>query len=195
MGIKFQRTPRTGILIESIKFRSSWVDPNSYGLVKAKEMVFEMGLGPCGRHVTELRYEVDEDLLKISQWSRHPCDLAPPTDDYYNACRKIDRHEDAERLYERERRLAGYCGLGRLVRPEETVTTGFWWWKRTYTIPAETLPEIPKPEGFLEATELAALKAHRSAIWQAHAKWQDAVEVKHFIYKMADVHGRIEVVK
>lgn len=58
--------------MKTIKFRASWVDPGSYGLVKAKEVVFEHGLGPCGRVVTHLHCTITEDLLTVTQWSYDP---------------------------------------------------------------------------------------------------------------------------
>ncbi|WP_449640131.1 hypothetical protein [Pseudomonas sp.] len=54
-----------------LKFRASFPQPESYGLLKVTEVVFEHGLGPCGRIVTDLDYEVSETLLVIHQTSFH----------------------------------------------------------------------------------------------------------------------------
>lgn len=63
---------------KSVKFRASFVQPESFGLLKVKEVEFKLGLGPCGRHVTELSYSISGDLLTIVQRSREPDDLIGP---------------------------------------------------------------------------------------------------------------------
>lgn len=55
--------------MKTIKFRASWVDPGSYGLVKAKEVEFSLGLGPCGRIVTSLEYRISGEFLTVIQTS------------------------------------------------------------------------------------------------------------------------------
>lgn len=169
---------------KSIKFRASWVDPNSYGLVKAKEITFEHGLGPCGRHVVSLAYEVTEELLTIRQWSRSPELLHEPQ---CHSQWKLDRHQRLERSYR---------PAVTLKRQEERVT-GFLWWRKSEWVDVieTTMGDREKPEGLLEDSEVETLKAEVREHWAAVQKWNDDLEVKTFVYKMADVHGRIEVVK
>lgn len=56
-------------MAKSIKFRASFTQPDTYGLAKVKEVVFSLGLGPCGRVVTKLDYEILGDLMVIRQTS------------------------------------------------------------------------------------------------------------------------------
>lgn len=59
-------------MLKAIRFRASWVDPGSYGLVKAKEVEFKLGLGPCGLVVTALWAKVDGEILTITQHAYDP---------------------------------------------------------------------------------------------------------------------------
>lgn len=167
-----------------IKFRASWVDPNSYGLVKAKEITFELGLGPCGRHVVDLAFEVTDDLLTIKQWSRSPELLHEPR---CSAKWKLDKHNRLERSYRPTVTL----------KRKELRTTGWLWWEKSewVDVTETTIGDAVKPEGLLEDSEVAALKAQMRAYQKAMQEWHDDLELKTFVYKMADVHGRIEMTK
>ena len=61
-----------------IKFRASFAEPGSFGLIKAKEVVFQLGLGPCGRFVTALDWNFDKDHLVVMQTSYPEEPPAPP---------------------------------------------------------------------------------------------------------------------
>lgn len=166
------------------KFRASWVDPNSYGLVKAKELTFELGLGPCGRHVVSLGVAITDDLLTIKQWSRSPELLHEPQCD---AKWKLERHQRLERTYR---------PAVTLKRQELRVTGMLWWRKEEWVDVIETTHgDAVKPEGLLEDSEVAELQDQIRKYYSAVTKWNDDLELKTFVYKMADVHGRIEVVK
>ncbi len=57
---------------KSVVFHASWPDPGSYGLIKAREVEFKHGLGPCGRIVTRLSVHIEGQFLKVSQTSVLP---------------------------------------------------------------------------------------------------------------------------
>ena len=83
---------------QSLKFRASFVQPESFGLLKVKEVEFKLGLGPCGRHVTSLSHHITADLLTIVQVSRLPDDLEPPDgSEAQIAKRKLREDEDLHR--------------------------------------------------------------------------------------------------
>ncbi|WYW04209.1 hypothetical protein Kallioja_00011 [Pseudomonas phage vB_PpuP-Kallioja] len=54
-------------MVQRIKFHASFPEPERYGLMKVTEVVFKLGLGPCGKHVHNLAYEVTDNLLTITQ--------------------------------------------------------------------------------------------------------------------------------
>lgn len=60
--------------LQSIKFLASFPKKDSYGLLQVNEVEFKLGLGPCGKHVHNLRYEVSDHLLTIIQRSTVPGD-------------------------------------------------------------------------------------------------------------------------
>ena len=174
---------------KSLKFRAAFAQKDTFGLVKVCEVEFTHGLGPCGRHVTDLRYEIADGLLTIKQWSRHPDDLGEPTEG-----------SEARWLLEADNqkaRLEGsYPGLI-LTTPDEprTFTTGFLWWRKTVVIPAEPLPEPPPKPGRLTTEQRTELRKQFSDYCKAHDKWVNAVEIKEFVYKLSDIQGRIETLK
>ncbi|WYW04355.1 hypothetical protein Kurepalu2_00008 [Pseudomonas phage vB_PpuP-Kurepalu-2] len=159
--------------ITHVKFNASWVDKGSYGLIKARDVEFGLGLGPCGRVVTHLAVEITADHLKVIQTSRLPEDVAPPAVD-----RTIKERLDADR---RHRRV--YPGMKTIE-----VTTGFLWWKKTEEVAYPTLIE---PKGLLTDAERDELNAAFEAQGKAYDAWYKAFEIKEFVYKMQDVHGRI----
>ncbi|WYW04261.1 hypothetical protein Kompost2_00011 [Pseudomonas phage vB_PpuP-Kompost-2] len=173
---------------KSIKFRATFPKAESYGLHQVKEVVFALGLGPCGKHVLRLEHTITEDLLTITQTSRHPDDLEEPGG-VWSAKYKLERHERAVDQMMRDRPMA------RLYIPEYRVVSGFLWWAKYEEIKPEPLPEMPPPEGLLEPAEKAALELELRELYKAHADWRDRLEVKTFVYKMTDVHGRIETIK
>jgi hypothetical protein len=168
--------------IKALKFRASWPDPGSYGLIKAREVIFELGLGPCGKHVLKLAYEVTEDLLTVTQTSRQPDDLEPPTEGL-SAIYKLQKHELARRLQR----------PGQMVpRAGETSTSGWWIFKSSFT-PLTMVFEEPEPHpDTLTMAEVIDLQVIEQAHKKAYQEWRDRLEVKTFVYKMSDVHGRIE---
>lgn len=54
---------------KTLKFRASFAEPGSFGLIKVKEVTFTLGMGPCGRFVTELDWRFDQHYLVIEQTS------------------------------------------------------------------------------------------------------------------------------
>jgi hypothetical protein len=168
--------------LKALKFRASWPDPGSYGLIKAREVIFELGLGPCGKHVLKLAYEVDEHLLKVTQTSRQPDDLEPPTEGL-SAIYKLSRHEGAKRM-QRPARMVPKAG--------ETITYGWWIFKSSFT-PLTMALEEPEPhKDILTMAEVIDLQVIEQVHKKAYQEWKDRLEVKTFVYKMSDVHGRIE---
>lgn len=147
--------------IKAIRFRASWPDPGSYGLVKAREVEFKAGLGPCGRVVTHLSYTVSGELLTIKQTS-FPPELA---DNRWLAEQKFKASLPKDE-----------------VRGGELVSSRFGVFGRQFVW---SPVEILKAEISESSKEiLNEFKKYREAR-------RDACEVKTFIYKMADVHGRI----
>lgn len=176
-------------MAKSIKFNASWVDPGSYGLVKARTVVFELGLGPCGRHVTDLSHTINEGLLTVTQWSRDPEKLtAPCRNAAFAAEHKLERHQHAS---------SGWEPMVTLRRPAETITSGWWIFKSTWTTHEKgiLMPNPNRPEGLLTAAEVVAERTIIKDFWDAVRDWDNDVEIKSFVYKMADIHGRIEVLK
>lgn len=183
-----QCSPQATNKVKALKFNASWVDQGSYGLVKARTVVFELGLGPCGRHVTDLSHTINEGLLTVTQWSRDPEKLTPP--DYgaaLNAQHKVEVHNQVSRTYQPTVTVKG---------PPRTCTSGWWIFKSTMEYPHEVQVANPeKPEGLLEDSELASFKALATGYHDTVRVWEEGVEIKTFVYKMADIHGRIEVLK
>jgi len=131
---------------KSIKFRASFIQPETYGLAKVKEVEFKLGLGPCGRFVETLTHEVSEGILKITQTSHLTERPYPP-----------------------------YAGREALEFAERT-----------------------RPRWFGLTGCKAAHKYNLSVyedIREAIKEWRDGCEIKQFVYKMSDIHGRIEVIQ
>lgn len=130
-----------------IRFRASFIQPDTFGLAKVKEVVFESDvMGPCGRYVGSLRYQVTDAHLFIVQRS------------YPNS------GEDWDDLV-----LRSYLRM-EATRPR--------WFRKG----------PPK-----EIHEQACESYYQNV--KARDEWQDSVEIKSFVYKMSDIHGRIEVIK
>lgn len=165
---------------KSIKFRATFPKAESYGLHQVKEVVFALGLGPCGKHVLKLTHTVTDDLLTIVQTSRAPDDLEGPI---------LEKTRAAEQALSEDRKLRAYYGP-RLTR-SEFVTTGHLWWKKTI----EIKPENVHIKGLLTPQQVADYEAIIKAQRVAAKAWLDRLEVKTFVYKMSDVHGRIEVIQ
>jgi hypothetical protein len=145
-------------------------------------VIFELGLGPCGKHVLKLAYEVDEHLLKVTQTSRQPDDLEPPTEGL-EACYKLSRHEQAKRMQPAPRLVA---------KAGETTTSGWWIFKSTFTPVVMGFEEQDQHKDILTMAEVIDLQVIEQAYHKAWKAWKDRLEVKTFVYKMSDVHGRIE---
>ncbi|AUV61716.1 hypothetical protein HOS76_gp22 [Pseudomonas phage Henninger] len=171
----------------SVTFRASWVDPGSYGLVKAKELTFGLGLGPCGRFVTLLRCEVDEHFVKIEQWSQ-------PDDQPFPECKHLER---VQRMLERSR--TEHLRQEKFYRDSCIFNPGYWtgpWWNRKFVhMERQPFEFVPKRGEFFSAKEIelvdAILKDARESQWA----WRKRNEIKQFVYKMSDVHGRIVTIK
>ncbi|WZX11471.1 hypothetical protein YZUPF006_000009 [Pseudomonas phage YZU-PF-006] len=157
----------------------------NYGLHKITETVFKLGLGPCGRHVLSLSAVVCEDFLRVTQHSRMPDDLEPPASPT-EAYRSIAEHECASRWFR---------PVLLTIKPEpEVYYTGFLWWRKKHIRKADE----PKPEarhGFLTPEELETHKATVRAYEKAVHEWENRKEIKEFIYKITDIHGRITITK
>lgn len=173
--------------VKSIKFRATFPKAESFGLHQVKEVEFKLGLGPCGKHVLHLKHEIADDLLTITQWARNPDDLEEPTNSTWAIQEKLERHAEARKdpihTYEVE------------VSPAQVVERGWWIFKSSCTY-GPIMKTIERPNRYLlEPSEVTALHDQITAIYKAHQEWQDRLEVKTFVYKMADGHGRIEVLK
>jgi hypothetical protein len=189
----FKEMQRVGVTqtqkVKAIKFSASWVDPGSYGLVKNRQVVFELGLGPCGRHVVDLAHTISEGLLTVTQWSRLPGELTPPDRSAaLSADHKLEMHRHASQGWEP---VITHYG------PPKVVTAGWWIFKSTFTVrgPEELVHNPNRPEGLLKPSEVIALQALVRDFWDSVRKWDEGVEIKTFVYKLSDVHGRIEVLK
>ena len=170
--------------VKAVKFRATFPKAESYGLHQVKEVEFKLGLGPCGRHVIDLAYAIHDDLLKITQSSRLPDDLEAPV---CNHRARLHQH-----MLAKDR---GPTIHKTLIKPEQVVKSGWWIFESTCTYPAvyETV-EVPNKD-ILTAAELVELYNLMDYGNKAYKAWQDRLEVKTFVYKMADVHGRIESIK
>lgn len=175
--VRHQPHPQT----KSIKFRATFPQVESYGLHKVKEVVFALGLGPCGKHVLRLEHTVTEDLLTIIQTSRDPDDLEQPL-----------IHELKALTYQIHLHSAAVDERRKLLRTfGETYTTGHLWWKKTHvmTVDATTI------KGLLTDEQKVENFRRQDEIKKAAREWLKRLEVKTFVYKMSDVHGRIEVIQ
>lgn len=171
---------------KSVTFRASWVDPGSYGLVKAKELTFALGMGPCGRFVTSLRCEVSTESVLIEQCSQ-PDDK--PCPDYRLALylrEQVLRSERALKAAQVEHLTAQL-----LVRHGNWV--GRWPFKRFISAPS--VPFEFKPGRYLTDSEKDAIAAIIEDISTGQRDWHNRNEIKQFVYKMSDVHGRIVTIK
>lgn len=133
-------------MVQSIKFRASFIQPETYGLAKVKEVEFKLGLGPCGRFVETLAFRVTDGLLVVTQTSYTTPRPHPP-----------------------------FAGQDSLESAKEC-----------------------KPRWFGFAGSQAAYDYHmRLYEWirMAIKEWRDTEEIKTFVYKMTDIHGRIEALK
>lgn len=175
---------------KSIKFRATFPKAESYGLHQVKEVVFALGMGPCGRHVIHLTHTITEELLTITQMSRHPDDLEEPGADVWPAKYKLDRHAEAVREMGRHRP----CVVFNMFPPMFKKVSGYLWWAKYEEIKRDPEPEPEPPKGFLEPPEKEALEAQIREFYKAHSAWRDRLEIKTFTYKMSDVHGRIETI-
>jgi hypothetical protein len=132
--------------MQSIKFRASFIQPETYGLAKVKEVEFKLGEGPCGRFVETLAFRVTDGLLVVTQTSHLTKRPYPPF-------AGNDAFEMAQACKPRWFGLVGSgIGYDYNMRVYETIRT--------------------------------AIKA-----------WRDTVEIKEFVYKLSDVHGRIEALR
>ncbi|QNJ57494.1 hypothetical protein [Pseudomonas phage PlaquesPlease] len=169
--------------VSEISFKVSRPD-GTYGLFKLSETVFKLGLGPCGRHVTKLSVSVDRDFLRVTQWSRAADDLDPPPCPPNEVYTKLARDECAMRNEP----------IIRLRLPPQVYYTGFLWWKKRHVV-NEPAPLPEKPKGALDPEERERLSEIIRDYKRAFAEWESRVEIKEFIYKISDVHGRIVTTK
>jgi hypothetical protein len=81
--------------------------------------------------------------------------------------------------------------------PARVFKTGWWIFSTTFTTngPDEHVHNPNRPEGLLTPSELVNLRTIVTDYWNALKKWDEGVEIKTFVYKLSDVHGRIEVLK
>lgn len=172
--------------VQSIKIRASFPQPESFGILRVKDVEFKLGLGPCGRHVTHLSHSIKDDLLTIVQESRLPDDLEGPDYGAYSKARRA--LEDDARLHRLNPPVLFYVPKFEQVIKE--YRWGFW--------PIYESVEIKPPEVVVEgALTKEQEAAHRKTMDDYATElsaWRGRNEVKTFIYKIADIHGRIEVV-
>lgn len=132
-------------MAKRIKFHASFPEPERFGLMKVTPVVFELGLGPCGRHVESLGHRVTDHLLIITQTS------------YANALPALFHEHMAH---------------------------------------AQFLERESTPGIFSTIAERDYHMRHKRALMdfkQTLRSYNDSCEIKEFIYKLSDVHGRIEV--
>ena len=177
---------------KSIKFHASIPQPESYGLLKVCKVEFALGLGPCGRHVTELHHRIDGELgiLTITQCSRAPDELEPP-DNTAAVSAQYKLRKDDELLRDATRwdhiRPVFY------VQPERHIKYFRWGFWPVF----EEVVEPPKTvviDGALSLEERAELEKTISDYEAAKRDFWRGLETKKFVYKISDIHGRIEVV-
>lgn len=133
-------------MVQSIKFRASFPEKESYGLIRVKEVEFALGKGPCERFVETLSYRVTDGLLVVTQTSHATPRPYPPF-------AAKDAYEMAQACKPRWFGLLGSgIGYDYNMRIHEAIKT--------------------------------AVKA-----------WRETEEIKDFVYKLSDIHGRIEVLK
>lgn len=175
---------------KSIKFHASVPQPESYGLLKVCKIEFALGLGPCGRHVTELHHKIEGDLLTITQCSRLPDELEPPDGSAATSALFKIRKDD-ELLADAKRwdhiRPIYY------VPPAQHIKYFRWGFWPVF----EEVVEPPKTvviDGALSLDERAALEKTITDYAAAKRAFWRGLETKQFVYKISDIHGRIEVV-
>lgn len=175
---------------KSIKFHTSVPQPESYGMLKVCKTEFKLGLGPCGRHVTELHHRIDGDLMTITQWSRDPNYLVPPNSDaVVKADLKIKRDQDLRRAHERQ--IGSFVTYTLRHRVLKGYRWGFWPIYEWVDLPA---PKEVTIKGALSEEEITELNKTISDFEKATKVWMADLEKKQFVYKLTDIHGRIEVV-
>lgn len=133
-------------MAKRIKFHASFPEPERFGLMKVTEVVFKLGLGPCGRFVESLTHKVEDGLLTITQTSHGTERPYPP-----------------------------YAGrdtfeLAMANRPRWFGLVG---------------------NGVAYHYNMHVYESIRTAI----KHWRDDTEIKEFVYKLSDIHGRIEALK
>lgn len=167
---------------KGIKFKAAWPDAGSYGLIKIREVVFELGLGPCGKHVLHLDHTITHELLTITQTARNPDDLKfQHSDELLSLLHKKTVHTDACHKIRME-----------VAKHPKEIDVGSWW-RGSQIVPLTI--DVSHIKGKLEADQLAALEFRIEEIKKLHAEWRDRIEIKTFTYKMTDVHGRIEALR
>jgi hypothetical protein len=176
---------------KSVKFHASIPQPESYGLLKVSKVEFALGLGPCGRHVTELHHKIEGDLLTITQYSRLPDELEPPDSSAAVSARYKLHADDA--LLRDAKRWELNRSIYYDVAPERRIKYFRWGFWPVF----EEVIESPKTvviDGALSFDERAELEKAISDHEAAMRVFWRGLETKKFVYKIADIHGRIEVV-
>lgn len=171
---------------QSIKLRASFVQAETFGMLKVKEVEFKLGLGPCGRHVTHLSYDIKDGLLTIIQGSRLPDELEPPDRSAYHTARdKLEADDHKRRLFEPQ--LVRMTQLERIIKDYRW---GFW--------PIFEYVEVKATEAVLIGTLTDEQRSELVKIMDDYntsvREWGAGYETKKFIYKISDIHGRIEVI-
>lgn len=118
------------------------------------ETTFKTGLGPCGRYVTELSYEIHSDLLVVSQTS-YPEDYGHISKTGVTMMQNYFR--DATRI-----RQHGFGNVQWMTPSEE---------------------------------QHAAARKRSEDMQEKVSELLKQSEIKEFVYKLTDVHGRIEATK
>lgn len=138
--------PQYPLAVNHLTFKVSHPD-GQYGLHKIADTTFALGMGPCGRFVTELSVDITGSLLKVTQTS-YVSEQPDPGDVLW------DHHSLWADQY--RPRWWGLCG-----DPVE------------YERHRLALQELSK----------------------AHKAWRDTCEIREFVYKVSDIHGRIVTTK
>lgn len=53
--------------LKSVVFHASFPEPERFGLMKTTKVIFELGIGPCGLNVVNLKAEIRGDFLVVTQ--------------------------------------------------------------------------------------------------------------------------------
>lgn len=166
--------------VRMLKFRASFAKTESYGLMQVKEVVFwAREVGPCGRFVTQLSYAIDGEYLIVRQASRDPEDLV---------------FKEAERLKEVEEILYKHRKAGELYPKFKIEVKREKWYGPEVVVRTPISPIVPH-EDTLPSEQVWSLSAEMAKLQAESRAFRDRQEIKEFIYKMSDVHGRIEVIK